>query len=90
MQDTGITDGNAFSKEVKVDLNMLHTLMLNGVGGEVDSPDVITVDRVLFDNGAWSSWRSCWSQQASATSLTTARYSASALDREMMFCRLED
>jgi hypothetical protein len=31
--------------------------------------------RVFFDNGAWSSWRSCQSQQASATPLATARYS---------------
>jgi hypothetical protein len=29
---------------VEVDLNMLCTLVLNGVGGEVDDADVITVD----------------------------------------------
>jgi hypothetical protein len=39
-----ITDGNAFQDEVEVDLDMLCTLVLNGIGGEVDGTDVITVD----------------------------------------------
>jgi hypothetical protein len=29
---------------VEVDLDMLHTLVLNGVGGEIDGADVVTVD----------------------------------------------
>jgi hypothetical protein len=29
---------------VEVDLDMLHTLVLNGVGEEVDGADVVTVD----------------------------------------------
>jgi hypothetical protein len=45
MQDANITDGNAFSDEVKVDLDMLCTLVLNEVGGEVDSADIIAVDK---------------------------------------------
>jgi hypothetical protein len=44
MQDTDITNGNTFPDEVKVDLDMIHTLVLNGVGGEVDGADVIAVD----------------------------------------------
>jgi hypothetical protein len=44
MQDTDITDGNAFPDEVEVDLDMLCMLVLNGVGGEVDDADVVTVD----------------------------------------------
>jgi hypothetical protein len=44
MQDVDITDVNAFSNEVKVDLDMLCALVLNGVVGEVDGADVITVD----------------------------------------------
>jgi hypothetical protein len=39
-----ITDGNTFSDEVKVDLDMLGALMLNGVGGEVDNVDAVMVD----------------------------------------------
>jgi hypothetical protein len=37
-------DGNAFLDEVEVDLNMLCMLVLNGVGGDVDSADVVVVD----------------------------------------------
>jgi hypothetical protein len=44
VQDADITDGNAFPNEVEVDLNILRTLMLNGVGGEVDGTDVVTID----------------------------------------------
>jgi hypothetical protein len=29
---------------VEVDLDMLHTLVLNGVGGEIDGADVVTID----------------------------------------------
>jgi hypothetical protein len=44
MQDTDITDDNTFSDEVEIDLDMLCTLMLNGVGGEVDGADIVTID----------------------------------------------
>jgi hypothetical protein len=36
MQDLDITDGNVFPDEVEANLEMLHTLVLNGVGGEID------------------------------------------------------
>jgi hypothetical protein len=39
-----ITDGHAFPHKVEVGLDMLHALVLNGVDGEVDNIDVITVD----------------------------------------------
>jgi hypothetical protein len=44
VKDTDITDGNTFPDEVEVDLDMLCTLVLNGVGGEVDDTVVVTVD----------------------------------------------
>jgi hypothetical protein len=44
VQDADITDGNTFLDEVEVDLDMLCTLVLNGVGGGVDDADVVTVD----------------------------------------------
>jgi hypothetical protein len=44
VQDADITDGNAFPDEVEVDLDMLCALVLNGVGGEVDGADIVTVD----------------------------------------------
>jgi hypothetical protein len=45
VQDAGITNGNAFPDEVEVDLNMLHMLVLDRVGGEVDSADIVIVDK---------------------------------------------
>jgi hypothetical protein len=44
VQDTDITDGHAFPHKVEVDLDMLRALVLNGVDGEVDGADVVTVD----------------------------------------------
>jgi hypothetical protein len=44
VQNTDITDGHAFPHKVEVDLDMLRALVLNGVGGEVDGADVVTVD----------------------------------------------
>jgi hypothetical protein len=44
VQDADIINGNAFSDKMEVDLDMLCTLVLNGVGGEVDGADIITVD----------------------------------------------
>jgi hypothetical protein len=44
VQDVDITNGHAFPHKVKVDLDMLRALLLNGVGGEVDDADVIAVD----------------------------------------------
>jgi hypothetical protein len=41
VQDSDIIDGNAFPNEVEIDLDMLCTLVLNGVGGEVDDTDIV-------------------------------------------------
>jgi hypothetical protein len=45
VEDTNIPNGNAFADKVKINLNMLGVLVLNGVGGEVDGADVVTVDQ---------------------------------------------
>jgi hypothetical protein len=44
MQDADITDSHTFPHKVEVDLKILHALMLNEIGGEVDDADVVTVD----------------------------------------------
>jgi hypothetical protein len=44
VQDADITDDHAFPHKVEVALDMLRALMLNGVGGEVDGIDIVTVD----------------------------------------------
>jgi hypothetical protein len=44
VQYVDITNGHVFPHEVEADLNMLDTLVLDEVGGEVDDTNVITVD----------------------------------------------
>jgi hypothetical protein len=44
MQDVDITDGHVFPHKVEVDLNILRSLVLNGVGGKVDGANVVIVD----------------------------------------------
>jgi hypothetical protein len=44
VEDTHISNGDALTDELEVDLNMLGTLMLDGIDGEVDHTDVIVVD----------------------------------------------
>jgi hypothetical protein len=44
VQDVDITDGHTFLHKVEVDLDMLRALVLNGVGGDVDGTNIVTVD----------------------------------------------
>jgi hypothetical protein len=44
MEDADLADGDLLSNKVKINLHMLGVLMLNGVGGEIDDVDVVTVD----------------------------------------------
>jgi hypothetical protein len=44
VEDTNVPDDNVLADKVEINLNMLGALVLNEVGGEVDSVDVITVD----------------------------------------------
>jgi hypothetical protein len=41
---TDKVNGNVLTDKVKINLNMIGALVLNRVGGEVDSADVVTVD----------------------------------------------
>jgi hypothetical protein len=45
VEHTNITNGNTFPDEVKIDLNMLRALVLDGIGGHVDGADVVAVDK---------------------------------------------
>jgi hypothetical protein len=45
MKDADLTDGNLLSGKMKINLHMLGTLMLNGVGGEVHGADIVAVDK---------------------------------------------
>jgi hypothetical protein len=43
MQNSKITDSNSLPDEVKINLNMLSSLMLNWVGDHVEGTDVVTI-----------------------------------------------
>jgi hypothetical protein len=45
MEDADLAAGNILSNKMKINLHMLGTLMLNGVGGEVHGTDVVAVDK---------------------------------------------
>jgi hypothetical protein len=45
MKNSNIIDGDALAHEVKIDLDVLCALMLDGVGGEVHGTDVVVVDQ---------------------------------------------
>ena len=44
MQHTDLTHGNTIANEVETDLDVFHTLMLDGVRGHVDGADVVAED----------------------------------------------
>jgi hypothetical protein len=44
MEDMDLTDGNVLSNEMKINLQRLRALMLNGVGGEVHDADAVAID----------------------------------------------
>jgi len=45
MHDADITNSNTLLHEVKINLNVLGALMLDGVAGYVDRADVVTIDQ---------------------------------------------
>jgi len=45
MKNTDNSCSNMLPNKVKIDLDMFGALMLNGVGGHVDSVDVVTIDQ---------------------------------------------
>jgi hypothetical protein len=44
VEDVNISTGDPLVDKVKIDLDMLHALVLDGVGGEVDGADVVAED----------------------------------------------
>jgi hypothetical protein len=43
MKNSEITNSNPLSDEVKINLNVFHTLMLNRIGGHADSADIVAI-----------------------------------------------
>jgi hypothetical protein len=44
VEDTNVSNDNALTDKVNINLNMLVVLVLDEVGGEVDGVDVVLVD----------------------------------------------
>ena len=90
MHDADITNSNTLPHEVKINLNVFGVLMLDRVGGHVDGADVVAIDQRSAPRRCLELDEKLHSQVASAKPLATARYSASALDLDTMFCRFDD
>jgi hypothetical protein len=45
VEDTNVSDDNALADKVKINLNMLGALMLDGVGGEVNNANIVAIDQ---------------------------------------------
>ena len=52
MKNAEMTNSNTLLNKVKIDLNVLGALMLNGVGTHVDSTNVVTIDQ--SDAAKWN------------------------------------
>jgi hypothetical protein len=52
MEDTNVPDDNTLENKVEINLNMFVVLVLNGVGGEVNSVDIATIDQSGMRQGA--------------------------------------
>ena len=44
MENTNIPEGDTLMDKVEINLDMLHPLMLNRVGGKIYCTDIVTVD----------------------------------------------
>jgi hypothetical protein len=93
MKNPNITDSHSVTNEMQVNLHMLRPQMLNRVGGEVHSADVVAVDeRALGKRAMKLSQELSESRRLShaVSNSPSARYSASTLERETISCRLDD
>jgi hypothetical protein len=52
MEDMNVPDDNTLENKVEINLNMFVVLVLNGVGGEVNSVDITTIDQSGMRQGA--------------------------------------
>jgi hypothetical protein len=90
MSNAKFTQGNMFPNEMYVNLNVFRPPMVHRVAGHVDGQDIITEGHRSIVDRQWSSPKSCQSQVHSAAALATARYNASALERDTVGWHLLD
>jgi hypothetical protein len=78
-----VPDDNTLTDEVKIDLNMLHVLVLDWVDEGVDGIDVVAVDKCAPGERVVKILKEMAKpQHASGTPLVMVRYSALVLERE--------
>lgn len=53
MMNTDVPNSNALMDDVKIDLNMLHVLVLGEVDGEIDGAEVVAVDKCAPSEGVF-------------------------------------
>lgn len=58
MKNTDVTERHLLIDKVDVDIDMLSSVMLNGVRGHVDDVDIVTVDNNVPLRGRGTSYRS--------------------------------
>jgi hypothetical protein len=55
VEDTNVSHNNAFMNEVEINPNMLGVMILDVVGGEVDSAEIVAVDQSAPQQGLCNS-----------------------------------
>jgi hypothetical protein len=87
MHYSDLSKSDLLANKVNIYLDMLDAKVVNWIGRHVDNTHIVAINNSCTTNRLLEK---CRSQQHSATAWATARYSASALDRETVVCRLDD
>ena len=91
MQHAQLPESHLLTDEMYVELDVFRATMMNGVGGEVDRRDIVTVDNCgLLDIKKQLLEKPAKPRALGEVAMATARYSASALERDTVGCRLDD
>jgi hypothetical protein len=67
MENSNLTKGHLFADEVNVDLDVLRSLVVDGVGRHETALTLPQKTIVAEGSWMWSSWSNCRSQQHLAT-----------------------
>jgi hypothetical protein len=90
VENTDVTNGYTLAHKVEINLNMHRAFVLDMIGGEIKCTDIITVDQGTLGQRVVEFMQQLTQPAGLSKALATARYSASALDRETTLWRLED
>ena len=91
MKNSNLAESNLFTNKVYIHLNVFGPLVVDRVFREIYSTNVITIYNCGFlDGTVGAPGVSSVANRNSATTFATPRYSASALERDRVGCRLAD